>query len=392
MERKMNVIRPVVLALVLLSFAQCTKPKETTAVGAAAGGVVGAGLGAIVGAQTGSTGAGLAIGTAAGAATGALIGNALQAKEEADRTQDEAIERQQQMIAAHGRELDEYKRARDGGPGRSGVGAGTSRGSVMGYSYPGSSMKLSPSERQRLMRGEQPTADSTRGRYSAVKTTQSASNTQPTRRATRPEPRLPAHSAGIVEGSLVAARAVSEPVIDRSAAVKTEAKAVIEAGTATTDSSGLTERSLAVAEETHAAVADTSETVAGFKSPSKELIPALPTEKEVAHARDEAALAAEGQGDAVAKVGQALAPNSEECQRAEEEVTKAGASKEVADKLFHYRRALRLCPGNAEYHLGLGNVYKSLNRTADAEFEYREALRINPSMTVARESLDKLRF
>ena len=62
----------------------------------------------------------------------------------------------------------------------------------------------------------------------------------------------------------------------------------------------------------------------------------------------------------------------------------------MADKLFHYRRALRLCPDNALYHNGLGEIYRSLNRLDDAEYEFREALRLDPGFQTARENLSGL--
>lgn len=378
----MKKARPLVLAITLLCTTHCTKPGETTGVGAAAGGVVGAGLGAIVGAQTGSVGAGVAIGTAAGVASGALVGNALQAQEETNRTQDEAIERQQQMIAAHGRQIDEYKRSRDGGP-TNGTLAGAPRGAQMGYSYPGSTLKLSPAERQRLMRGEQPALDSTRGRYQAVLPTEHSHGVVTGRRSqmTRPEPKLPARSAGAIEGG-VTARAVT----DLSKAESMGVSPTITEGEAKTDSSGLTERNLAVVEKTTEATSETHATLkAKAGRESSEAIPPAPVD-------NSAVVGGHKEVDSVAKVTQPPSPASEECQQAEEEVTKAGGSKELADKLFHYRRAIRLCPNNAEYHLGLGTVYKSLNRTTDAEFEFREALRINPSLTVARDNLEHLRF
>ena len=52
----------------------------------------------------------MVIGGLAGAATGAAIGNAIQAQEEANQTQDEAIERQQQLIRAQAAELEELRR------------------------------------------------------------------------------------------------------------------------------------------------------------------------------------------------------------------------------------------------------------------------------------------
>lgn len=98
------------LSLVLLiACTGCTKPKQTTAVGAAAGGAIGAGLGAIIGNQTGSAGSGVAIGAVAGAATGALVANALQAQQESLSSQNEALERQERLLKVQRSEIAELR-------------------------------------------------------------------------------------------------------------------------------------------------------------------------------------------------------------------------------------------------------------------------------------------
>ncbi len=99
----------VSLALLISILSACTEPGDTTYVGSATGGVIGAGLGAIIGNQTGDAGGGLAIGAVAGAGAGAAIGNALEAQQKSIRTQDEAIERQQKILAAQNAEIQELR-------------------------------------------------------------------------------------------------------------------------------------------------------------------------------------------------------------------------------------------------------------------------------------------
>jgi len=79
--------------------------------------------------------------------------------------------------------------------------------------------------------------------------------------------------------------------------------------------------------------------------------------------------------------------SSNECQRAAEEARKAEQAGEIADKLFHYRRALRLCPESPAHHNGLGEVYLSLNRYDDANYEFQEALKRDPTFRPALENI-----
>ncbi len=78
---------------------------------------------------------------------------------------------------------------------------------------------------------------------------------------------------------------------------------------------------------------------------------------------------------------------SGECGEAQNEARQAQSEREAADKLFHLRRALRLCPSNADFHASIGEIYLSMGRKVDAEFEFKEALRINPDNVVASNQL-----
>lgn len=80
-----------------------------------------------------------------------------------------------------------------------------------------------------------------------------------------------------------------------------------------------------------------------------------------------------------------------DCSGAASEVKNANRASESADKLFHLRRALRLCPDDPDIHVRLGKVYKDLNRKSDAEFEFKEALRLNPDFKPAQKELSTKR-
>jgi tetratricopeptide (TPR) repeat protein len=81
---------------------------------------------------------------------------------------------------------------------------------------------------------------------------------------------------------------------------------------------------------------------------------------------------------------------SADCVKADEEIAKAQVQEDVADKLFHYRRALRLCPTNPNHHNKIGELYMSLNRKDDARYEFGEALRLDPTNPIAKANMSRL--
>lgn len=91
--------------------------------------------------------------------------------------------------------------------------------------------------------------------------------------------------------------------------------------------------------------------------------------------------------EAAAISSRQMAAKTPECSEAEDEARRAEKSLESADKLFHFRRALRLCPGEGRFHAGIAGVYTELNRSSDAAFELREALKYDSSNPEYREKL-----
>jgi hypothetical protein len=61
-----------------------------------------------------------------------------------------------------------------------------------------------------------------------------------------------------------------------------------------------------------------------------------------------------------------------------------------AEKLFHLKRALRLCPSEPQYHVALASVYRTMGNDADAAFEYHEALSLDPDFEAASIGLKEL--
>ena len=85
-----------------------------------------------------------------------------------------------------------------------------------------------------------------------------------------------------------------------------------------------------------------------------------------------------------------LLPATNECKQASAEVQRAKSSVSDADRLFYYRRAVRLCSGEPTYHVEIGKLYINLGRIEDAKFEFRQAIDLDPSNQPAREQLGKL--
>ena len=304
----------------LLSFSACTEPGETTAIGAATGGVMGAGLGAIIGSQTGSAGGGLAIGAAAGAATGAAVGNALEAQQQAVRTQDEALERQEKMIAAQKAEIDELRVLNQDG-------SSVRNGSVNGTQASGS--RVAADTRAALRR--EPYQSNSRSAYG---------------------------KSG--RESFTSPRSGSSIPLASGAKTKTQTSGAVGAS----GGSSIKSRTLVEESTTGAIVEDISD--------SAGVIEQDPSAKNAHGSINPAFL------------------DSDECQKASDEARAGDAAGEASEQLFHYRRALRMCPNNPDFHNRLGEVYVRLNRPADARFEFEEALKHDSTHSAARANLKGL--
>lgn len=316
-------------ALISVAVQGCTKPKQTTAIGSGVGGAVGAGLGAIVGNQTGSAGAGVAIGAVAGAATGALIGNALQAQQETTRAQDEAIKRQERQLQAQRNELAELRSLKSDA--NYAATATTPRYRYRQMSVDVNSPEVAKRRAELQRRGPQP-----RG---ASRTLHPSSDfAAPSSRSTIARFNVRADN---LEHYELAALPKSVPQ-----KVAPEAK----------KNNNVVPKKVELTRETIEA--------APIAQPIVE--PAL-----VAKAVDQPA-------------------DSRKCKEAMSERELAMQAPENSDKLFHLRRALRLCPSSAPLHFELGKIYASMERTSNAEEEFKQALSLDPTMSAATTSLAEL--
>ena len=322
-----------------LAVTGCTKPKQTTAVSAAAGGAIGAGLGAIVGNQTGNAGSGIAIGAVAGAATGALIGNALQAQQEKLDSQKESIQRQDQAIRAQRSEIEELRRMQ----------------SDSGYSQQARAQSVNSYlvEEKRLQlqkRGPTPRGGETTSHYSPPSLSS---------RSSEPLARYDAKSS-------TRATTASAAAVTSTAAVTAPKKAPAQSHIA----KGIQEKDLASAASTQVET-QKAEAVPVKAEPIKETSKEPIKETTIAKAVPQAETAGG-------------------CAEGKEAREAAASASDNSDKLFHLRKALRLCPNSADTHYELGQAYLQMDRAADASYEFKQALSINPGYAAAKESLKEL--
>ncbi len=85
-----------------------------------------------------------------------------------------------------------------------------------------------------------------------------------------------------------------------------------------------------------------------------------------------------------------LQHSSPSCVEAENEAQRAREATSDADRLFYYRRALRLCGESSNYHLETGKAYAAIDRIEDAAFEFRQAIDLDPNNQAAIQQLSIL--
>jgi uncharacterized protein YcfJ len=78
------------------------------------------------------------------------------------------------------------------------------------------------------------------------------------------------------------------------------------------------------------------------------------------------------------------------CAQADSEATRGREATSDADKLFYFRRAIRLCPTAANYYVEVGKVYVTIGRTEDAQHEFNKALELDPENEAAQNELSMI--
>lgn len=81
---------------------------------------------------------------------------------------------------------------------------------------------------------------------------------------------------------------------------------------------------------------------------------------------------------------------SPSCLEAENEASRARQASSDADKLFYFRRALRLCGESSNFHFETGKAYLAIGREEDAAFEFRAAVELDSQNQAAKQMLTSL--
>jgi hypothetical protein len=389
----------ILASALIVCTSACTKPRKTTAVGSGVGGVIGAGLGAIIGNQSGNAGSGVAIGAGAGAAVGAIVGNALQAQEERNVTQDEAIKRQERVIQAQRNEINELRSVRgdDSFSLNRSAHASTQASAQASPRYHYRGTKISPESpevaRQRAklqQRGPRPRNTSGEAVYSSSYYSDDHRPSEAASRKTAP----PVSAVALTPKKLPTATLPEATLPEASTAIRQPlARYDLRSDLTSSDTKAPADAAVPPKAEIAPAGSEAAKSSSDIKetTPKKIVAPVMPAAAGDISESDISAPQASNQSTTRSTSSTAAsATQSKECKEALAERDRAAEASDNSDKLFHLRRALRLCPQSAPLHHELGKVYGSMQRTKDAEDEFKQALSIDPSFSAAKRELGAL--
>jgi len=311
---------------------------STTGIGAVAGGVLGAGAGLIVGSTSGDAGEGLLIGTGVGALAGAAVGYELESQEDQLAAHQATISRQQQEI--------QLQKQHD-----------IIVTDVTSNFTPDSGIEV------RKIAPVLPSSD---------KVAISQMNMAPvvtTPVVSEPIEVMPIKTIPVktktIKTKVAKVKPVVKPVIDFNKNKRSSDSPIRIAKTYSMDVEQ--KMSSAVRKETKFDVA-------------KEIASHAPVAVMPTVAKTKQAVVSELAAKTVGGT----------CSDAASEVDRARNAASDTDKLFYYRRALRLCKDKPEYHVEIGRVYSSIGRREEAEFEFSRALEIDPEHRDAQDELTML--
>jgi hypothetical protein len=411
--------------LFLVSQAGCaTEPGETTVLGGVAGATLGAGLGAIIGNQIGDPGSGVAIGGIAGGLAGTMVANEMESSNRKLALQEEMTRRQRETLNSQQKALSELRALDDDGSGE--ITKYKSRQSLLPDTWSRSaSYKGSPSS----------TRSASNSQSSSASVGFSSASSVGAAEYSRPDKSLFSDSGDEIKASQVVApvqKAEKNSVSRPSSIFSPVNSEKIDVIPDTQEESQKKQEEDALAKEkvdNKASPVISKKKVAPPYEPPKDKSTAFSSSAFSSSDSSSSSSVKEAvSGEAATEISDSLVPNvdefssksyvttgqnssndpqakavaelgikakddkpgntkevekSIECKNAEIEANKSAQATEVPDKLFHLRRALRLCPSDPQYHYGLGKVYSTVGRTDDARYEFQEALKVDPKFAPA---------
>ena len=368
---------------------QQTRELSRTGVGALTGAALGGGLGLLIGSTTGNAAEGLALGTIAGTAAGAGIGRQLQLENDALEEQRELVVKQNEIINEQGRELEELKQ---GIGDRFDIPEFNQPSRMPDVGYQGSPQaKVWPA-------GESPITVDLSGNQNNTQTTEYSRG-----RIASASDSVPVTSVPL-SGPVSRAEDISPPQATLPGTNTPEATlpalgtTAVESGPAKTarraTSSELPKANTLPRANTEMISETMAEDVVGDVVEEEEKIEekAVETVKEVEEEKTRvmAAVTEETSKEPLKPAKAAMNIDRPVCTEAESEATRARGSASDADKLFYFRRAIRLCPEQADYYVELGKVYLNIGRTEEAQSEFSKALELDPENEAAQEELSMI--
>lgn len=380
------------------------RSQSDTTKGAVIGGAAGAVVGTVLGSQVGSPVEGFALGTAAGAGVGALVGSAIESQKAKDEQaeyerQVASMQIQKEQFAYVGSEHGPVTRRERVAPGdryfhrlatanqnaqrdmpsrASGIGVGSAVADQFGYKGQGYSSAYSyDSNTYRQGAG---VTSATSSLVSSTINTSSVNNV--TVVATQPPSEQSGQNVTWSQETTTAWRkpdrtessAKDSSILSKNPYTGAEQKTV-EAKNISEQPVDFGSRNSAVNQNAKLAVADTNQNQAA----SEQIVQATDSQK--------------GSMQTDSKTNFALSTSqnqiSSNCPEGDAELRKAAEATEFSGKLFHTRRAVRLCNNYIPGKLALARLYIELKRYEDAQFELENLLKIDPSNREAIELLNK---
>jgi len=358
---------------------------SSTAVGAVAGTAVGAGLGAIIGSATGDAGAGVAIGAAAGAVTGGAIGYQVGTQNEQISSQREQLNQQGEQLQLQDQELKELKQKFDSGE------LSGNRPSRGAESYSFNSYSGSPLAKPLAAGTTTPQFADARSRLSTPFSMSNSANGAVVQSAgmgagqnAAIEPNAVRRSASYAPRQEIPRAASEVKTLVPPAATAKMTEEVTEEVTETDVETESIDQNL---EDMEAAVVEDEAPVSEVTESATK--PVIKTPAALPPAVVDTTTLPQTDSEKVAKAA-VQAPAGSPCEQAAGEAERARTATSDADKLFYYRRALKLCPTEVSYNIEIASVYSALGKNEDAQFYYRQALDLDPGNEQVLEQLSLL--